>query len=145
VDGLDDHALYLFVREVEQSLVAQPAQHVEDAHERNGTLERRHRLDKQLPLLFADLDFDLGLFLGFFGLVDLVDRLRRREELLKTPTSDPVRMYLKEIGRVPLLSAAQEVDLGNFKIEVYFYPVRPAETVLIVVGQQPSGASATEG
>jgi phage tail sheath protein FI len=37
-----------------------------------------------------------------------------------------------------------EVDLGNFKIEVYFYPVKPAETVLIVVGQQPSGASAAE-
>jgi len=37
-----------------------------------------------------------------------------------------------------------EVDLGNFKIEVYFYPVKPAETILIVVGQQPSGASAAE-
>ena len=37
-----------------------------------------------------------------------------------------------------------EVDLGNFRIEVYFYPVRPAETILIVVGQQPSGASAAE-
>jgi hypothetical protein len=37
-----------------------------------------------------------------------------------------------------------EVDLGNFRIEVYFYPVKPAETILIVVGQQPSGASASE-
>jgi uncharacterized protein len=37
-----------------------------------------------------------------------------------------------------------EVDLGNFRLEVFFYPVRPAETVLIVVGQQPSGGSATE-
>ena len=34
----------------------------------------------------------------------------------KTPTNDPVRMYLKEIGKVPLLTAAQEVDLAK-KIE----------------------------
>ena len=37
-----------------------------------------------------------------------------------------------------------EVNLGNFKIEVYFYPVKPAETILLVVGQQPSGGSARE-
>src|SRR6266536_1487226 len=39
-------------------------------------------------------------------------RRRRREELLKSPAYDPVRMYLKEIGRVPLLTAPQEVDLA---------------------------------
>ncbi len=38
----------------------------------------------------------------------------------------------------------QEVVLGNFKVEVYFYPVKPAETIIIIVGQQPSGASAQE-
>ena len=37
-----------------------------------------------------------------------------------------------------------QVDLGIFKIEVYFYPSKPAETIIIVVGQQPSGASASE-
>src|SRR5437870_10968979 len=31
---------------------------------------------------------------------------------LKTPSYDPVRMYLKDIGRVSLLTAAQEVDLA---------------------------------
>jgi phage tail sheath protein FI len=38
----------------------------------------------------------------------------------------------------------EEVNLGNFKIEVYFYPVKPAETIIITVGQQESGASSQE-
>ncbi|KUJ69062.1 hypothetical protein ACZ90_14575 [Streptomyces albus subsp. albus] len=37
-----------------------------------------------------------------------------------------------------------EVNAGNFKVEVLFYPVKPAETILIVVGQQDSGATAKE-
>jgi phage tail sheath protein FI len=37
-----------------------------------------------------------------------------------------------------------EVNLGNFRIEVYFYPVKPAETIVIVVGQQEAGATATD-
>lgn len=38
-----------------------------------------------------------------------------------------------------------DVDLGLFKVEVFFFPVRPAETVHIIVGQQPGGGSAAEG
>ena len=37
-----------------------------------------------------------------------------------------------------------EVNLGHFRIEVYFYPVKPAETILIIVGQQEAGATAAE-
>jgi phage tail sheath protein FI len=37
-----------------------------------------------------------------------------------------------------------QVDQGILKVEVYFYPSRPAETIVIIVGQQPSGATAAE-
>jgi RNA polymerase primary sigma factor len=35
------------------------------------------------------------------------------QELAAAPTSDPVRLYLREIGRVPLLTAADEVELSK--------------------------------
>jgi phage tail sheath protein FI len=37
-----------------------------------------------------------------------------------------------------------QVDQGILTIEVYFYPSRPAETIVIIVGQQASGAKVSE-
>lgn len=37
-----------------------------------------------------------------------------------------------------------QVEQGRLNVEVYFYPSRPAETIVITVGQQPSGGIARE-
>lgn len=37
-----------------------------------------------------------------------------------------------------------QIQLGFLNVEVYMYPNNPAETIVIKVGQQPSGATATE-
>lgn len=37
-----------------------------------------------------------------------------------------------------------QVSLGIFNVEIYFYPSVPAETIIVKVGQQPSGASASD-
>jgi RNA polymerase primary sigma factor len=39
--------------------------------------------------------------------------IARLDLSVKTPTSDPVRLYLKEMGKVPLLTAVEEVSLGK--------------------------------
>ncbi|MCU1678761.1 MAG: polymerase, sigma 70 subunit, RpoD subfamily [Frankiales bacterium] len=53
---------------------------------------------------------------------------RADEEVsLKAPTNDPVRMYLKEIGKVPLLTAEEEVDLAK-RIEAGLFAAEKMST-----------------
>ena len=84
-----------------------------------------------------------------------------REALWRRITNNSIRPFLsrlyqegafgpgtpEQVFRVvcgPENNPPQEVTKGNLTVEVYFYPSRPAETIVIKVGQQDGASSAAE-
>lgn len=54
----------------------------------------------------------------------------------------PADVFTVIVG--PENNPPEEIALGNLRIEVYFYPSRPAETIILTIGQQESRATASE-
>ena len=75
----------------------------DDAFDAEESVNRRSRVMGQD---FADAHDDILR-------TDDDDRSRRRDESSADPTEDPVRMYLMQMGQIPLLTREQEVSAAK--------------------------------
>ena len=74
----------------------------DDAFDAEESISRRTRVMGQE---FADSVDDEGVIED--------ERSRRREDSSADPTEDPVRMYLMQMGQIPLLTREQEVEISK--------------------------------
>ena len=71
---------------------------------------------------------------------DALEQLRSSDGGIASALEDPVRMYLREIGRVPLLTARSEVDL-SMAMERAAYILQVRKRLLERDGIEPDGVS----